>query len=485
MDWNLLLYTAPLWILVWLFRRRLGLARQESLPPGPPADPIIGHLRVIPPAGLPEVFHGWAKTYGDVMYLEVLGRKMIILDSVEAANDLLDMRGANYSCRPNFVIFHLMGWDRILSLMPYGKRFHRHRKLFQTHFGRQECREYLPVQHQQAAILVKELMEKPDDYDAIVGRFSAAVIMKIAYGYQMSDEDDPLMKLIVEMTEAINNSGPPASTPVEFFPCIVSNFPSWFPGAYYAAYARKKKPTIERSVEYPFDIVRKQMAEGTASPSFVASYLNDLGSVEDEEDYLEDLKGAAAQIYTAGADTLWATLLVFLVAMVLHPEVQEKAQAHIDAVVGSDRLPTFEDRASLPYIDHILQETMRWNPVLPMGFPHRSLEDDVYRGMFIPKGSVVFANVRGMGLDENIYHQATTFNPDRYLPKLQEKGEPYLTPFGFGRRLICPGRFLAENGMWIAIAFILTTCRITKAKDEDGEEIIPVVDFSNGVVKYV
>ncbi|KAK0213850.1 hypothetical protein IW262DRAFT_1279661 [Armillaria fumosa] len=132
-----------------------------------------------------------------------------------------------------------MGWDRVLSLMPYGKRFHRHRKLFQTHFGRQECREYLPMQHQQAAVLVKELMEKPDNYDAIVGRFSVVVIMKIAYGYQISGQDDPLMKLIIEMMDVLNNSGPPASTPPEFFPwCeyyndIVSKLPSWFPGAYY------------------------------------------------------------------------------------------------------------------------------------------------------------------------------------------------------------------------------------------------------------
>ncbi|KAG7441948.1 cytochrome P450 [Guyanagaster necrorhizus] len=481
MDWNLFLYTAPLWIFVWLFRRRLGLARQESLPPGPSGDPIIGHLRIIPPVGQPEAFHEWAKSYGDVMYLEVLGRKMVILDSMEAANDLLDKRSANYSCRPNFVIYNLMGWDRVLSLMPYGKRFHRHRKLFQTHFGRQECREYLGMQQQEAIVLVKGLMDRPGDYDAIVGRFSAVIILKIAYGYRMWGEDDPLMKLIVEMTEALNNSGPPTSTPPEFFPWL-SNFPSWFPGAYYAGYARKNRAIVERSVDYPFDIVRRQMADGTASPSFAAAYLNDLGSVEDEEDYLKDVKGAAAQIYTAGADTSWATLLVFLVAMVLHPEVQEKAQAEIDAVVGSDRLPTFEDRASLPYIDHVLQETMRWNPVLPMGLPHRSMEDDVYRGMFIPKGSVVFANVRGMGLDENVYDQATTFNPDRYLPKPQGKGEPYLAAFGFGRR-ICPGRYLAENGMWIAIACILATCKITKAKDENGEEINPAVEFSNGIVK--
>ncbi len=46
------------------------------------------------------------------------------------------------------------------------------------------------------------------------------------------------------------------------------------------------------------------MSDGTATPSFVTSYLNVLDSVEDEEDYLKDLKGAAGQIYTAGADTV-------------------------------------------------------------------------------------------------------------------------------------------------------------------------------------
>ena len=53
--------------------------------------------------------------------------------------------------------------------------------------------------------------------------------------------------------------------------------------------------------------------------------------------------------------------------MVLHPEVQKKAQAEIDAVVGPDRLPTFADRPNLPYIDALVKEILRWNPVAPMG----------------------------------------------------------------------------------------------------------------------
>ena len=57
---------------------------------------------------------------------------------------------------------------------------------------------------------------------------------------------------------------------------------------------------------------------------------------------------------------------LFLV-MALYPEVQKKAQAEIDAVVGPDRLPGFEDRPSLPYINAVVKELMRWNLVAPLG----------------------------------------------------------------------------------------------------------------------
>ena len=53
-------------------------------------------------------------------------------------------------------------------------------------------------------------------------------------------------------------------------------------------------------------------------------------------------------------------------AMALYPEVQKKAQAEIDAVVGSHRLPDFEDRPSLPYINAIVKELMRWHLILPL-----------------------------------------------------------------------------------------------------------------------
>ena len=62
-----------------------------------------------------------------------------------------------------------------------------------------------------------------------------------------------------------------------------------------------------------------------------------------------------------------ATLLIFVYLMLNHPEVQRRAQLEIDRVVGDQRLPDFEDRPSLPYVDAVLRETMRCRPVGPLG----------------------------------------------------------------------------------------------------------------------
>jgi len=83
----------------------------------------------------------------------------------------------------------------------------------------------------------------------------------------------------------------------------------------------------------------------------------------------------------------------FLLAMTMYPEVQKKCQAELDAVVGNDRLPTFADRDSLPYLATTLKEVIRWGPTTPLGAPHCVEQDDVHNGYFIPKGSIIMPNI--------------------------------------------------------------------------------------------
>jgi Cytochrome P450 len=87
-----------------------------------------------------------------------------------------------------------------------------------------------------------------------------------------------------------------------------------------------------------------------------------------------------------------STLSSFFLVLLLYPDVQKRAQAEIDEVIGRGRLPGLDDRPSLPYIDGLCKELLRWRLVLPLGVAHATTEDDVYSGYFIPKGTMVLPN---------------------------------------------------------------------------------------------
>ena len=74
--------------------------------------------------------------------------------------------------------------------------------------------------------------------------------------------------------------------------------------------------------------------------------------------------------------------------MLLYPEVQKKAQEELARVVGPNRLPEFDDRPNLPYLEAVMKETLRWQMVTPV-VVHVTSEADEYKGMYIPKNSVI------------------------------------------------------------------------------------------------
>jgi cytochrome P450 len=80
-------------------------------------------------------------------------------------------------------------------------------------------------------------------------------------------------------------------------------------------------------------------------------------------------------------------------SLILSLEVQKKAQAEIDAVVGSDRLPSFQDIPNLPYVKAMVTEILRWNSVAPTGVPHRATEDEIIADYFVPKDSIIMCNL--------------------------------------------------------------------------------------------
>lgn len=104
------------------------------------------------------------------------------------------------------------------------------------------------------------------------------------------------------------------------------------------------------------------MAAGIPEVSFVRRMLEEkqsAGNGDQSSITEDDIKGAAATMYAAGADTTLSTLVVFVLCMVLNPEAQEKARQELDRVVGRNRLPNLADRGTLPSIDRMVFETAR------------------------------------------------------------------------------------------------------------------------------
>ena len=179
-----------------------------------------------------------------------------------------------------------------------------------------------------------------------------------------------------------------------------------------------------------------------------------------------------------------------MLAMLAYPEVQRRAQAELDAVVGRARTPTFADFQHLPYIRAVVKEILRWRPVGPVGIPHLSTEDDWYDGMFIPKGTVMIPNIWHLNRDPKIYGaDAAQFNPERFLntngdlapcpPDTKEEGH---VSYGFGRR-ICVGKHIANDSLFIEVAMTLWACNIEPGKDEHGNFVPVDVDgwVDNGI----
>ena len=100
---------------------------------------------------------------GEVTYVNVLGKKVIFLNSSKAAVDLLDKRSADYSDRPILMMCgEIVGWNRSLVLVQYGPRFREFRKHLSRLIGtRASMEKFRSLQEKETAKGVARIMADP------------------------------------------------------------------------------------------------------------------------------------------------------------------------------------------------------------------------------------------------------------------------------------------------------------------------------------
>ncbi|KAH8772504.1 cytochrome P450 [Diaporthe sp. PMI_573] len=450
------------YIRVLLLRRRL--------PPGPFPLPVIGnHFRI--PYWQPWVkFEEWSREYANPMITIWLGsRPVIVLNDAWTASDLLEKRADVYSSRPRFVAMGELTGSATTNqaTLVYGDKWRLHRKLTHSIVGSHVVRDHRSFQGDESKILTLDFLTDPDDYVMSIERYSVSVVSIIGWGRRIAKKNDYVCQKALE-TMAVVNFVIPGWLLVETLPWL-ANLPPWL----YAF------PTIVRTISSHlakyFYALNKEAAANNLNPSFAKDVLEKQPSLGLSDD---EVSALTTNLLGAGVDTTSGTLTSAILALCLFPEVQAKAQAEMDTVLGG-RSPTWEDLdgGRLPYTSALAREILRWRTVTILGgIPHAPVCNDTYRGYLIPKGIQLTCNTWAIHRNPGYFPEPDAVRPERYLGD-NPGGLAFEYPnsrghnaFGWGRRQ-CSGQPLADQSVSMVVARLVWAFKVEPGLDEKGNPV--------------
>lgn len=161
----------------------------------------------------------------------------------------------------------------------------------------------------------------------------------------------------------------------------------------------------------------------------------------------DNIKKIIIDMFFAGTDTTASSLSWFMLYMIRFPEIQRECQKEIDEVLETQGdLSNLNTTKCFPYTTATLLETQRISSIAPTSLPHIVRENTTLGGFDVEKGSMVFANIRFLHLDERYWKNPETFDPERWLdPSDPAKVIEHtnFVPFSIGKRR-CLGMNLAK-----------------------------------------
>ncbi|KAH9957214.1 cytochrome P450 [Russula dissimulans] len=461
-------------------RRRGGL----PYPPGPRPLPLIGNLFDIPKEFSWLKYTQLSRIHGDVLSFHVFGQVIVILNSLKATKDLLERRGEIYSDRPTLTILEMMEWKWVVPVARETELWRQSRKLLDRGLRPAVAAVYRPTQQSKVRVLLSNLLAYPDEWEAHLEDLSGELILAVGYGYEVKGRNDRKVIVARKLTQLGAETALPGGVLVNDLP-FLRYIPEWLPWLSYKPLARYGYDLGQEVMHGPMSFVREGMANGTAQPSLALEHLQETEKLSGRErkETEEVISGALGSMYAAGTHTVrdqadicqcagstMSSIMSFVVAVLVRSDIQAKAQEELDAVTGRERLPTFEDRPKLPFVEAVCKEVLRWRPVTPLAIPHATTKDNIYEGFFIPKGAIVIGNVWAILHDPVMYPEPDSFKPERFLnPDGSLRDDPVLaSAFGFGKR-ICPGRHFVDDTLFIVVASLLSVFNFKKGKDSGSD----------------
>lgn len=329
--------------------------------------------------------------------------------------------------------------------------------------GSQAVRKYRDLQGNEAKVLLHDLLTQPEDYVIAIERYSVSIASVIGWGRRIDKMNDYVAQRALDFMEGVNFIVP-GQFLMEAFPWLAT-LPWWINPV-----PSLIKKGVGKGHRYFYELSKE--AASKTEDSFATNLMKaqENSGISDKE-----VAQLTANLIGGGVDTTSSTLISLILALAVFPEAQRKAHEELDRVVGRDRMPDWSDEDSLPYINAMVSEVLRWRTVTVLGgLPHAPTQDDVYGDYFIPKDTWIVGNIWAIHRNPRDYPDPDVFRPERFLPGNEwERPHPNKkghSAFGWGRRQ-CSGQPLAEQGLFMATARLLWAFEVKPGLDEMGEEV--------------
>uniref|UniRef100_A0A0K0FGA1 Cytochrome P450 18a1 (inferred by orthology to a D. melanogaster protein) n=1 Tax=Strongyloides venezuelensis TaxID=75913 RepID=A0A0K0FGA1_STRVS len=440
----------------------------KSLPPGPMPFPIIGNLLTFDFSKMHLWIRDQKKIYGNVFTIWMPTPLVILADNDSIKEALVEnddnFLGRNVDGYPDKTFHEKPNVGVIFS---EGEEWRDQRRLslhILRDFGMSRT-----IMQDKIHLVVQDIydniekLENKDDVkiDKILQLSVGNVINQILFGNMYyNSEDNEFFEFAEALEEFVKGTQSWEFRILLFFPFIdqipiLNNY-------LYKRITRKQRKMIKLA-EIQVERSRKTYNPDDEPPNFIHAVLKEIQSTDSKYSYLnsDHLEGMVLDFWIGGIETTYTTLKWFLLIIMKHLDVQKKLQDEIDEVIGKDRLVQLSDKAKLPYMNAVINESQRYANIFAFSPRHKCTKDTVINGHLIPKDTLVEPFYWGANMDEKYFKDPVTFNPERFL---DSEGNLKINhehmSFGKGKR-ICAGKSLAEAEIFLFFTSLLQKYKFT------------------------
>lgn len=286
----------------------------------------------------------------------------------------------------------------------------------------------------EAEAMMKVMREKKDvpfDPQIMLSNALSNIICSVTFGKRFEYNDpkfDRLLALVLRQFEVMGSA-----TILGAFP-ILSKF-EFGP-------IKEVLKNIKEFVQFFQNIINdhKLTFNDKDINDIIDAYLSEIhssdrtGSPDPEVFNERNLGAVVGDLFFAGIDSSVSSLRWALVYFIINPHLQAQFQEELDRVVGRDRMPRWEDRTKLPFVEATIAEVQRIGTVAAIGGTHAASKDVNIFGYTIPGGVAVIPNVYAVMRDPGLWPEPLEFRPQRFLDKEGNFCKPdYFIPFNTGK----------------------------------------------------